>query len=61
VKNGIHKCSLCGETYTGYGNKAQPYKGRCCDSCYSLYVVPARASDLHGKTANLRLPNNKDD
>jgi DNA-directed RNA polymerase subunit RPC12/RpoP len=39
------KCSLCGEVYTGFGNNPEPlkkYEERCCDTCNSRLVIPAR-------------------
>ena len=47
-----HTCSLCGETYTGYGFGKYPFKappssdgkvGRCCRNCRKTYILPARA------------------
>lgn len=33
-------CSLCSETYEGFGNNAQPINaGRCCDACNNLVIV----------------------
>ena len=40
-------CSICGETYTGYGNSAWPINsGYCCDTCNYLKVIPARLAQL---------------
>ena len=37
------RCSICGKTFYGYGNNAQPINnGRCCDDCNSYYVIPER-------------------
>ena len=39
------KCSLCGGTYSHYGNNPEPlgkFEDRCCDSCNSTQVIPAR-------------------
>ena len=38
------KCCICGRTFTGWGNNPWPVRlnGRCCDSCNSMYVLPAR-------------------
>ena len=37
-----HICSICQDTYTGFGNNAEPINnGRCCDSCNGL-VITAR-------------------
>ena len=33
-------CSVCGETYEGFGNNAQPINsGRCCDKCNTDVIV----------------------
>lgn len=33
-------CSVCGETYEGFGNNAQPFNsGRCCDKCNTDVVI----------------------
>ena len=33
-------CSICGKTYKGFGNNAQPINsGRCCDNCNSDVIV----------------------
>ena len=38
-------CSICGGTYTHWGNNAYPInKGRCCDICNDTKVIPARMS-----------------
>jgi len=44
------KCCICGETFIGWGNEPWPIKndGRCCDTCNSLIVLPARIMALHG-------------
>jgi hypothetical protein len=37
------KCCLCGDTIMGYGNNAEPVKrGRCCDDCNDMKIIPAR-------------------
>lgn len=37
------KCSICGGTYTRYGNNAEPINhGRCCDACNQNTVIPLR-------------------
>ena len=38
------KCAICNEVYEGYGNNPYPVceNGRCCDSCNSTKVIPAR-------------------
>ena len=42
-RNQIHECDVCGRTYKGFGNNAQPLKlmGQCCDTC-NKYVVAYR-------------------
>ena len=42
AKAQMKRCSLCGGTYTGLGNNAQPFNGRCCDACNQRFVIPAR-------------------
>lgn len=42
----VHICSITGWEYTGYGNNAWPYEGRCCDEANSMYVIPARLSGI---------------
>ena len=41
-----YKCVLCGEDSIGWGNNPEPLKefddGRCCDTCNSTKVIPAR-------------------
>ena len=42
------KCVICGETFDGYGNNAEPVKkGICCDVCNVKYVIPARINKMH--------------
>tara|TARA_X000001382_G_C3108373_1_gene159031 strand:+ start:425 stop:631 length:207 start_codon:yes stop_codon:yes gene_type:complete len=36
------ECSLCSNSYEGYGNNAYPYDGRCCDACNQNMVIPSR-------------------
>lgn len=45
----IHKCSICGEHYIGFGNNAQPYPGRCCDVCNDVHVIPARIARIYAQ------------
>lgn len=36
-------CIICGEKYDRYGHNAQPIiKGRCCDVCDKIKVMPER-------------------
>jgi hypothetical protein len=36
-------CSICQLPFTEWGNNAQPINdGRCCDSCNTRAVIPAR-------------------
>lgn len=45
-KKDMHTCSICGKSYEGYGNNAQPINnGRCCDDCNKTIVVPRRIKD----------------
>ena len=47
------KCCICGETFNGYGNNAEPVeKGTCCDCCNMFYVVPARLIQQEEPEAN---------
>jgi DNA-directed RNA polymerase subunit RPC12/RpoP len=40
-------CSICKDTYDGWGNNAYPVNdGRCCDKCNMKVVVPARIARL---------------
>ena len=45
---GQHDCVICGVNFTGYGHNPAPvsYKGRCCDSCNSSEVIPARIKNV---------------
>ena len=37
------KCIFCRKVIDGWGNNALPLKkGRCCDKCNSIKVIPAR-------------------
>ena len=38
------KCCICNTYFVGYGNNPAPVKhsGRCCDSCNTGKVIPAR-------------------
>ena len=38
----IHKCSITGEDYKGFGNNAWPFNGRCSDLSNDRYVLRAR-------------------
>lgn len=36
-------CVICEYPYFGYGHNALPVaEGRCCDTCYSTKVIPAK-------------------
>ena len=40
------KCVICGRKFEGFGNNAEPVrKGRCCDICNLMKVIPARLQD----------------
>lgn len=46
-------CSICGKTYTNWGNNAQPVNdSRCCSDCNNAVVIPRRIQDLLGKDFN---------
>lgn len=38
------RCCICGRKFTGYGNNPAPVRkrGRCCDDCNYLIVIPKR-------------------
>ena len=40
-------CSICNQPYSEWGNNAWPItKGRCCNACNDLYVIPRRIHDM---------------
>ena len=41
-KTELFECSLCDDNYTGFGNNAEPFNGRCCDKCNKAIVIPMR-------------------
>lgn len=41
----VHKCSICEAEYSGFGNNAAPFDGRCCDQCNWNVVIPARMGE----------------
>ena len=42
-KTAVKKCVICGRIINGYGNNAEPIKkGRCCNRCNEMYVIPKR-------------------
>lgn len=45
-----HICSICQLPYDGWGNNAQPVNsGRCCNTCNSMVVIPARINRMLNK------------
>ena len=43
LKEGEGICSICFKKYTHWGNNAWPVnEGRCCDTCNTNIVIPAR-------------------
>jgi len=51
----MRECILCGGKYIGYGNNAEPIKkGRCCDICDNLKVIPARLKLAIAKIKKLK-------
>ena len=43
-------CSICKKHYVGEGNSAVPInKGRCCDLCNKVRVVPAKIDEAGDK------------
>ena len=41
-----NKCVICGKVFKGLGNNPDPVKsrGRCCDGCNAIHVIPLRLS-----------------
>ena len=56
-ENQISKCVLCGDDYRGWGNNPEPVKsfddGQCCNSCNTMYVIPARLGFITDKKARI--------
>lgn len=54
-------CVICGGTdemgVNGLGNNPYPIedKGRCCDLCNRLYVIPQRMEDIHNAKIERRM------
>ncbi len=41
------KCKICGNKYQGDGHNAEPIvKGRCCNVCNYMEVIPARLIEI---------------
>lgn len=42
-------CVICTKEKTGFGNNPQPVKqkGKCCDDCNLLWVIPARVNLMY--------------
>ena len=41
------KCVICNSKFYGFGHNAEPVKkGRCCDLCNDIKVIPARILEL---------------
>lgn len=39
----LKTCCICNDTFTGWGNNPEPFKGQtCCDDCNDRFVVPTR-------------------
>ena len=40
----VHKCSICGITFHGYGHNPDPFvhHGCCCTDCNWDFVIPYR-------------------
>jgi hypothetical protein len=48
-----HLCSICHRAFEEYGNNADPInKGRCCNRCADLYVIPARIKQMREEVTN---------
>ena len=45
-------CCICGAKFTGCGNDPWPLRdeGRCCKTCDSLLVLPARVIEFCSRT-----------
>ena len=43
-----YKCCICNKWVKGYGNNPLPIKekGKCCDECNAVFVIPARLNEL---------------
>lgn len=51
--NNTNICCICGVTFSGYGNNAEPIAhGICCDSCNRNVVIPHRI--YHAKQERTR-------
>ena len=49
-------CCFCGVDYGRYGNNAQPlFDGRCCNTCNTELVIPARISMMFGSEEEERV------
>ena len=47
MKIKLRECSICGDTFEGFGNNAEPVsKGRCCDRCNTYKIIPARLGEV---------------
>lgn len=44
----MKRCSICGKSFSGFGNNPEPIKrwieGSCCDDCNREKVLPTRKS-----------------
>ena len=50
---GYIRCCICNKIISGEGNNAEPVRrGRCCDDCNWLYVIPARIGDVEMREVN---------
>src|SRR5262249_52910357 len=50
-------CSICGSRSAGHGNNAWPVNGgRCCDSCNTSAVIPARCKMIYESLAGQNQP-----
>lgn len=47
IKMDKYRCCICNKVLYDLGNNAEPIrKGRCCDECNRVYVIPARLKDV---------------
>ena len=51
IKWGI--CKICKNKYKGYGHNAEPIiKGKCCNACNYMKVIPARLTQIQEMNEN---------
>lgn len=60
TRKAIPKCCICGTMLIGeneFGNNPYPVKqkGRCCNECNWMYVIPARMAMINAENATRRM------